>query len=168
MWARRAVIWHGILAAYLWAISWFPLGNWNRQQDEPLLPQLLKDKGLHPDDLFTLAFVTAPLILFWLAWRFRTRWLALCGLVVDVAWMWMQMQSWWIPYVFGARAAWQIRYAQGPTTKVLPSFGNHVAPDGMHLTIHVLLVIAFLCGIAALREMRTLISSEKVPPCHPE
>jgi hypothetical protein len=49
---------------------------------------------------------------------------------------------------------WQLQYAKGPTTKVLPSFGNHVAPDGMHFLIHVFLVAAFVTGVFALRELR--------------
>ena len=152
VWTKRATWWHGILAMYMWVISWFPLGNWNRQQDETFLTRLVQGKGLPWDDLFALAFVTAPFIFFWLAWRFRSRWLALCALAIDAAWAAMQIQSWWIPYLFGARATWQIRYAHGPTTKVLPSFGNHVAPDGMHLIIHVLLAVAMFCGTIALWE----------------
>jgi hypothetical protein len=162
VWTKRATLWHGLLTAYLWVISWFPLGNWNRQQDEPLLSLVLKGKGPHLDDFFALAFVTSPFIFFWLAWRYRNGWLALSALVVDAAWAWMQIQSWWIPYLFGASTAWEVRYAHGPTTKVLPSFGNHVAPDGMHLMIHVLLAIACStalwrsgnCGSHIMQDMR--------------
>jgi hypothetical protein len=153
MWTKRSALLHWLLAAYLWLIAWFPLGNWNRQQDENLLPQLLEGKGLHVDDVGMLVFVTAPALLFWLGYRYRNFWLAIAALAVDLFWAAMQIQSWWIPYLFGANLPWQLRYAKGPTTKVLPSFGNHVAPDGMHFLIHVFLAAAFITGAFALSEL---------------
>lgn len=153
MWTRRGMGLHWLLTGYLWLIAWLPLGNWNRQNDENLLPQLLEGKGLHMDDVFALAFVTAPALLFWLGYRYRAFWFALAALAVDAFWAFMQIQSWWIPYVFGTHEPWQLKYAQGPTTKVLPSFGNHVAPDGMHLMIHVLLAAAMTAGCLALGEL---------------
>lgn len=38
--------------------------------------------------------------------------------------------------------------------KILPSFGNHVAPDGMHLMIQVLLVAALITGVAGLGQIK--------------
>jgi hypothetical protein len=154
MWTRRSAWLHWFLTAYLWLTAWFPLGNWNRQGDENLLPQLLGGKGLHLDDVFALAFVTTPALLFWLGYKYRNFWFAIAALAFDAFWGFMQFQSWWVPYIFGTNEPWQLKYAQGPTTKVLPSFGHHVAPDGMHLAIHVLLVLAFVTGIVALRELR--------------
>ena len=78
----------------------------------------------------------------------------MAALALDAFWAFMQIQSWWIPYLFGTKQEWQIRYAHGPTTKVLPSFGNHVAPDGMHFVIHVFLVAAMITGALGLRELR--------------
>jgi hypothetical protein len=144
---------HWVLTGYLWLISWFPLGNWNRQQDEPLMPQLLEGKGLHSDDIGMLVFVTAPALLFWIAYRFRKFWFAIADLAFDAFWSFMQIQSWWIPYIFGTNVPWQLKYAKGPTTKVLPSFGNHVAPDGMHFLIHVFLAAAMITGVIALRKL---------------
>ena len=54
----------------------------------------------------------------------------------------------------GNAKAWQIEYAQGRTTKVLPSFGTHLAPDGMHLVISVLIVASMVTGLIALRQLR--------------
>jgi hypothetical protein len=153
MWTRRSAWLHWILTGYLWLIAWFPLGNWNRQSDENLLPQLLEGKGLHLDDLFALAFVTAPAVLFWVGYRYRKVWFAVAALAFDAFWGFMQIQSWWVPYILGTNEPWQLKYAKGATTKVLPSFGHHVAPDGMHFAIHVLLILAFATGISALREL---------------
>ncbi len=154
MWIRRSLWIHCSMSAYLWLIAWFPLGNWNRQTDENLLPQVLEGKGLHADDIAALAFVTAPALLFWLCYRYRKFWFGVAALAVDAFWAFMQIQSWWIPYLFGTNLEWQIRYAHGPTTKVLPSFGNHVAPDAMHFVIHVFLLGAMITGVLGLRELR--------------
>ncbi len=141
---------HSLLAAYLWLISWIPLGNWNRQRDAPLLPALLAGRGIGAADIGMLVFVSLPAVLFWIACRRNRFWPGAGALCLDAAWLWMQLQSWWIPYAFGAHARWQLEYAKGPTTKILPSFGNHVAPDGMHAVIGVLLAAALGSGIAAL------------------
>ena len=101
-----------------------------------------------------LAFVTLPAVLFWVAYKRSSFWSAVAALTLDVVWLGMQIQSWWLPYLTGTDTKWQLEYAQGPTTKVLPSFGNHVAPDGMHFVIHALLVAALMTGVAGLRQIR--------------
>jgi hypothetical protein len=164
---KLAVYCHGVLAAYLWILAWFPLGNWNRQQDQTLLLQLLHGGRVQVDDVFALAFVTAPFVLFWLAYRYTSRSWAVAALGLDAWWTYMQVQSWWIPYILGAQQPWQIRYAQGPTTKVLPSFGTHVAPDGMHFLIHILLLASIFTGILALRQLWTARNRPKTPIARP-
>jgi hypothetical protein len=153
MWVRRSSWLHWLLTGYLWMIAWFPLGNWNRQSDETLLPALVHGKGLHLDDIFALAFVTLPAVLFWIAYKYRSVWFGIGALAFDAFWGFMQVQSWWIPYIFGTNVPWQLRYAKGPTTKILPSFGDHVAPDAMHFVIHVLLAAAFVTGIMGIQEL---------------
>ena len=152
----RCAAWlHFMLAGYLWLIAWIPRGNWNRQREPLLLASLLNGKGLDAADLGMLAFVTAPAFLFCWAWRRCAVWPGVAALVIDAAWLYMQIQSWWRPYVFGTNVRWQLDYAQGPTTKLLPSFGNHVAPDAMHLVIHILLVAAMITGVIALRRIKS-------------
>jgi hypothetical protein len=145
---------HVLLTAYLWVVACIPLGNWNRQRDPQLIPALLSGSGITVSDLLTLAFVTIPAVLFWLTYQQRRFGVGVLALVFDVFWLWMQVQSWWIPYLFGTNTRWQLEYAKGPTTKVLPSFGRHVAPDGMHFVIGILLVGALITGVIALRELK--------------
>jgi len=145
---------HFLLAAYLWLVSWIPLGNWNRQRDGQLLPALLHGNRLGADDLFMLAFVTLPAVLFWLAYKRSSFRFGVGALAFDGVWLWMQLQSWWKPYLFGTNVRWQLAYAKGPTTKILPSFGDHVAPDGMHLLIHILLVAAMTTGLVAIVRLK--------------
>lgn len=149
----RTIAAHALLAGYVWLALWIPLGNWNRQPGQRLLTALLAGRLPGLDDLAVLGLVTLPAVLAGLAWKrpLSRRPLLGAALAVDAVWLALQIQSWWIPYVFGTHVRWQLEYAQGPTTKVLPAFGNHVPPDAMHFTIHVLLVIAIGTGIAALR-----------------
>jgi hypothetical protein len=151
---RRSAWLHWILAVYLWLISWIPLGNWNRQRGGTLLQAILGGSGVQAGDLGMLMFVTLPAVLFWVAYKRNSFWFALTALTLDVVWLVMQIQSWWVPYIFGTHQDWQLAYATGPTTKILPSFGNHVAPDGMHLMIDVLLSSALITGLGALRQVR--------------
>src|SRR5581483_12489205 len=153
MWLRRGAWAHLLLSGYLWLIAWLPLGNWNRQRDENFLPALLEGKGISAGDLGQLAFVALPAVLFGVAYRRRNIWFGTTALALDAFWLVMQIQSWWLPYIFGTDVEWQLEYAKGPTTKVLPSFGNHVAPDGMHLFISVLLVVALVTGVLGVCEI---------------
>jgi hypothetical protein len=149
---KQSAWFHSYLAVYVWVVESVPLGNWNRQRGERLFVALLNGHGADLNDVFTLVFVALPAILFWIAYRRSRISLAAFALTIDVLWMCMQIRSWWVPYIFGTMIQWQIDYAKGPTTKILPSFGNHVAPDGMHLLIDILLVSAMTAGISALRQ----------------
>jgi hypothetical protein len=151
---RRSAWLHWLLTAYLWLIAWIPLGNWNRQRGGTLLTALLGGRGIEAGDLGFLMFVSLPALLFWVAYKRNSFWLAIVALTLDVVWLGMQIQSWWLPYILGTDRTWQLEYAKGPTTKVLPSFGHHVAPDGLHFVIHVLLVAALMTGVAALRQIK--------------
>lgn len=149
----RTFVAHALLAGYVWLVLWIPLGDWNRQPGRRLLTALLAGRWPGLDDLAVLALVTLPAVLAGLAWKRPASPRPLLGaaLAVDTVWLALQIRSWWLPYAFGTNVRWQLEYAQGPTTKVLPSFGNHIPPDAMHLAIHVLLVLAIATGLAALR-----------------
>ncbi len=151
---KRSARLHLALTVYLWLISWIPLGNWNRQREGTLFQALMSGRGIQAEDWGMLLFVTLPCVLFWLAYKRSSFWFALPALALDIVWLAMQIQSWWLPYIFGTDKRWQLAYAKGPTTKLLPSFGNHVAPDGMHFVIHVLLAAALITGAAGLRQIK--------------
>ena len=151
---RRSAWLHWLLALYLWLIAWIPLGNWNRQRDETLLIILRTRGAIQAEDVGMLAFVTLPAILFWVAYKRNSLAFGLSALGLDAIWSAMQIQSWWLPYLLGASQPWQLAYAHGPTTKILPSFGSHVAPDAMHLMIHLLLAAALATGISGLIRLR--------------
>jgi hypothetical protein len=94
-----------ILAAYFQVILWFPLDPWNGQPGKRLIT-LLKEGQAFSVLGFALA-MPLPVLLFalaiwkrwvWLVWV----WLVWVGLIGSGFWVSMQIQSWWIPWIFGA------------------------------------------------------------------
>jgi hypothetical protein len=86
-------------------------------------------------------------------------WLGVAGYA---GWLYLQIQTWWVPYLFGASDHWQEVYHQvfAYSTKILPSFGNHLAPDAMHLTIQLLLLVILTSLIVGLVQIRRSKKSE--------
>ena len=122
---------HSTLTGYLWLIDLISLGNWNYHQGDYLLTALIKGKGIEPGDVGLLAFITLPAVLFWVGYKKRNVWFCITALLADAIWSVMQILSWWVPYIAGTNKTWQLKYFKGPTTKILPSLGNHVAPHAM-------------------------------------
>ena len=151
------------MTGYLWLISFVPLGNWNVQPAPSMSSALLTGHSLQSGDIGFLVFVSLPAALFWTAYWRKSIVVASLALFFDLFWLLMQVQSWWAPYVTGNAKAWQIEYAHGRTTKLLPSFGTHVAPDGMHILITLLIVAGMLTGLLALRAQRQMRRSQNVP-----
>ncbi len=151
---RRGTLLHGLLSAYLWLMAWVPLGNWNRQRGGTYLIALLSGQGIDTGDVGMLVFISLPVALFWAAYQRESFRIGVAALFVDAIWLILQIQSWWVPYLLGTDKPWQLEYAKGPTTKILPSVGRHVAPDGMHLVITALLVGALVTGILGLRQLK--------------
>jgi hypothetical protein len=133
---------HALLTAYLWVLACVPLGNWNRQRNPQLIPAVLSGSGVAASDLLMMVFVTIPAVLFWATYRQRRFWIGIVALGS--------------PYLLGTNNQWQLDYAKGPTTKLLPSFGRHVAPDGMHSVIGFLLLAALITGLIALRQLKQI------------
>ena len=152
--ARLSLWIHWALAAYLWLISLVSLGNWNAQPGPHLLAAVRSGQSLTIGDAAFFSFVTLPAVLFTIAVLRRSFVAAASALVFDLVWFALQVLSWWVPYAFGTAKPWQVKYSQGATTKLLPSFGLHVAPDGMHLLISVFLVAAMATGVCSLIDMR--------------
>jgi hypothetical protein len=137
------------LAVYFQAVVWFALGAWNRQGGGTLL-----DSARQGDLLGALEFAVPfllPVLLTFLAYARGWTWLLWVSVAGYGGWAAMQILSWWVPYLFGADArARRNAQALAGTTKLLPSFPNHPAPDGMHFVLDVLLfavVATLLVGL---------------------
>ncbi len=80
------------------------------------------------------------LLLIGTLWRIRA--LLWLGLIGDTVWLFLHVNSLWKPYIFGASPSYARMYARvfSRTTKLLPNFGVHLAPDAMHIFIDVFLI----------------------------
>jgi hypothetical protein len=134
-WLRRSLILQIALALYFQLVLWIPLGGWNNQPGERFIAILANGKASVGDFCLVIAFLL-PVLVFALAYSRRMVWLLGVGLIGYGAWAITQIQSWWIPYMFGAdqRALFN-QQALSRTTRLLPSFPDHPAPDGLHLVL---------------------------------
>jgi hypothetical protein len=152
-WLRVSLVIQVILAAYFQLILWFPLGSWNDQPGKRLITLLSEGQALTVLG-FALAMLL-PVLLFGLAFWKRWFWLIWLGLVGYAVWAVLQIQSWWIPWVFGAdqRALSNQKFLQ-KTYKIFPSSSGHPAPDAMHFVLDLLLFSAVAMIAVGLLETR--------------
>ena len=142
-----------LLAIYFQIINWCSLGLWNYQ---PGFVPLLSSGAIEWRDVGSVSAFLLPFLLFSLAYWRRWNWLMWVGAVGYGAWLYLQIQTWWVPYLFGASEHWQEVYNRvvSHSTKILPSFGNHLAPDAMHLTIQLLLIVIVISSTVGLVQLQ--------------
>lgn len=150
---RFSLVVQVLLAIYFQVINWFSLGPWNYQPG--FVPLLSRDK-IEWGDIASIGLFLLPVLLFSLAYWKRWHWLMWIGVVGYGAWLYFQIQTWWIPYLFGASPHWEDIYKRvfSRSTKILPSFGRHLAPDAMHLTIQLLLIVIVITLLVGLLRSR--------------
>jgi hypothetical protein len=160
-WIRVSLVLQIMLAAYFQAILWFPLGSWNDQPGKRLITLLGEGQALAV--LGVALAMLLPVLLFALGiWK---RWMGLIwlGLIGYGAWAVLQIQSWWIPWMFGAdeRALNNQRFLQR-TYKIFPSSIGHPAPDAMHFVLDVLLFLTVVTIALGLLKTRRGFVSDSV------
>jgi hypothetical protein len=150
---RRAIAWQMVLATYMQAVSWIPLGRWNYQPCCPTGLVQLQRGALDGADIVGYAAFLLPLVSFWLG--ARRAWLSprVIALTAYAVWLGLQLFTWWPPYLLGASERWQAVYARAfaESTHVLPRWGTHLPPDAMHLVLQILLVAVVVTGTSTLR-----------------
>jgi hypothetical protein len=162
-WLRIACFTQVLLAVYFQLIQWVPLGKWNYQPGfDPLAIQAARGH-LEVQDVVYVALFALPVLLFWLARRKRWAWMMWLCLIGYISWLVMQIQTWWIVYVFGASDRWMAIYQRvfGQSIKILPSFGRHLAPDGMHLVLQMLLASVVVSTFLGLLQRRRTPTRER-------
>jgi hypothetical protein len=130
-----------LLLLYFEVCMLIPLGAWN---DQPAMRA-----G------FSLATLVLPLaigggqLLLLLGSIMTIRSLLWIGLLADSSWLASHIPGLWAPYIRGASPQYAAMYARvfGRTTKLLPNHGNHLAPDGMHIVLDLLLLSVILSVI---------------------
>ena len=142
-----------ILVAYFQVVLWFPLGSWNDQPGKRLIA-LLSEGHAFAVLGFALAMLL-PVLLFALSFWKRQVWLMCVGLIGYGVWAALQIQSWWIPWLFGAdqRALSNQKFLQR-TYKIFPSSIRHPAPDAMHFVLDLLLFSAVVTLALGILEAR--------------
>jgi hypothetical protein len=160
---RTALAWQIGLAAYMQLISWVPLGRWNYQPCCASGLEQIRRGTLTVTDALGAAAFLLPAALFWLGARRQWRWAMWLALLATTVWLGLQVWTWWPPYLFGASAHWADVYARAfaQSTPLLPRWGNHLPPDGMHFVLQVLLAGTVVSGARAL--LRPHASRGKAP-----
>jgi hypothetical protein len=160
-WLTASLFAQAILAVYFQVIQWLPLGRWNYQPGfTPFGVQVIHGRATG-QDLLSLAAFAAPFMAFWFAYSKRLRWLMWIGVFGYAIWLALQVKTWWGAYIFGASDSWVRVYQRvfSHSTQVLPSFGRHLPPDGMHLVLQLLLAAVVLCGVLGLLKTSSRVDS---------
>lgn len=136
---RDAFIAQLALAIYLQVIEWVPMPPWN---------DLSRGNGQERLDIALAIVMTGFLIGTWRRWRP----VMIAAVIALAGWLWLQIQTWWIPYFTGGSAAWRRTYEVwfSRTLKFLPPIADHPVPDASHVVLHVLIVVALAATLRAL------------------
>lgn len=145
---RAAVAAQIVLLVYFELCVLVPLGSWNDQ------PGMEKPFSAGNIMLGAAIAFAQSLLLIGTVWRIRA--LLWLGLVGDSIWLVLHATSLWKPYIFGATPQYAAMYARvfSRTTKLLPNFGNHLAPDAMHIFIDVFVIAVIVTLVRYLRSLR--------------
>lgn len=138
-WTRISLVTQLVLFAYYQLIEWVSLFPWN---------DIRRGNGQATIDLIVTAIMGTLILVTWL----RLRGLMLVAVGLYGFWLWLQVDSWWLPYFRGASPAWKRTYERffAETIRFLPSDGVHLAPDACHITLQMLILAALGTTAAAL------------------
>jgi quinol-cytochrome oxidoreductase complex cytochrome b subunit len=76
------------------------------------------------------------------------------GLTAYGSWMYLQIDSWWRPYVLGGRTVGPNWYF-AKTYKFLPTIDSRPTPDAAHIVLQAMLLLVLVTGCLALRRVCT-------------
>ena len=142
-WLVLSIAMQILLALYLQIGEWVDLFPWN---------DLSRGNGQESLD------VAMAIIQFGLVFGFvrRMSWVMGAGVGFYFVWIILQIQSWWVPYVWGASDS-HMRFYQrwfGQTYKFLPTFNHHPAPDALHVVLQVLILVVVITAVVAFIQVR--------------
>jgi hypothetical protein len=131
-----AVVCQLLAGAYLQLVEWVDLFPWNDLA-----------KGNQQEVLDVVLLASQALVAFW----FARRWLALMvvGWAAYAWWLYLQIVSWWQPYLFGGRTVGPHWYF-ARTLKILPAIEGRPTPDANHMLLQLLLVAVLVSGAMAI------------------
>ena len=134
-----------VLLIYFELCVLIPLGSWNAQPGNNV--------AVSPGNIILGAAIGGAQLLLLAGTVWRLRPLLWFGLIGDTIWLVLHIQSLWMPYIRGASPQYAEMYARvfGRTTKLLPNFGDHLAPDAMHIFIDVFVLAVIVTLVPYLR-----------------
>ena len=143
-----------VLLAYFELCILIPLGRWNAQPGMSVLSS---------GNIVMGAAIGGAQLLLLIGTVWRVKPLLWFGLLGDTVWLLLHIYSLWVPYVFGASPQYANMYARvwGRTAKLLPNFGNHLAPDAMHIFIDVFVIAVIVTLVSYLRSLQVAGTSVK-------
>ena len=108
-----------------------------------------------------MAAFAVPFVVFWFAYSRGLRWLMWICTLGYAIWLALQVKTWWVAYAFGASDSWLRVYRRvfSHSTQLLPSFGRHLPPDGMHLVLQVLLTATVVFTVVGLLKTSVRVDS---------
>ncbi len=123
-------------AGYLQLVEWVDLFPWNDLS-----------KGNQQEVMDVALLAGQALIAFWFV---RQRLLLMClGWASYAFWMYLQIVSWWRPYLFGNRVVGPNWYF-AKTYKFLPQIDQRPTPDADHVVLQILLLGVLVTGAIAI------------------
>ena len=146
-----------VLLVYFELCILIPLGRWN---DQPGISVSFSSGNI----ILGAAIGSAQLLLLiGTVWRLKP--LLWFGLLGDTVWLLLHVYSLWVPYILGASPQYAKMYVRvwGRTTKLLPNFGNHLAPDAMHIFIDVFVIAVIAPLVSYLRSLQAAGASIERP-----
>ncbi len=145
---RAAIAAQVTLLIYFELCVLVPMGSWNDQPGNDVL--------FNPSNLILGGAIGGAQLLLLVGTVWRVQPLLWLGLLGDLTWLGLHFWSLWMPYIRGASPEYARMYARvfGRTTKLLPNFGNHLAPDAMHIFIDVLVIAVIVTLVPYLLALR--------------
>ncbi|MBI3837989.1 MAG: hypothetical protein HY288_08655 [Planctomycetia bacterium] len=125
-----------LAAGYLQLVEWVDLFPWN---------DLSKGNAQEIMDFWLLG--GQVLVAVWFAWQ--KPWLMCLGWTGYAVWFYLQIVSWWQPYLFGNRVVGPNWYF-AKTYKFLPQIGQRPTPDAEHVVLQILLLAVLVSGAIAI------------------
>ena len=147
-WFKAALVLQVLLLAYWLAMQVVDLFPWNDLASQPPGHDLRS----------AIALNALPLLAFMAIFAFGIRALAMVSVLGYAGYLGWQLWTWWKPFALGASAEWRAAYAKGfsRTLKVLPAFGERLAPDAQTLTLQALALATLVATAMAVARMRHL------------
>jgi hypothetical protein len=154
---KAAITAQAVLLAYFELCILVPLGRWNDQHGFSV--------SFSPGNMILGGAIGGAQLLLLIGTVRRLKLLLWLGLLGDTVWLLLHIYSLWIPYILGASPQYAKMYARvwGNTTKLLPNFGTHLAPDAMHIFIDVFVIAVIATLVPYLRSLRAAGTSIDPP-----